>query len=84
MSGRRVSDQPDMFGITTQPRSAKAEARRVYDDVLFLRAYGLTVCRAGHDHMVGGRILSTAQLAAMADAHRGGRKIHPVKIGGRV
>ncbi|MGB8601018.1 MAG: hypothetical protein WCD42_02360, partial [Rhizomicrobium sp.] len=83
MNRRRASDQPDMFGTTIQPRPAKAEAKPFYDDVLLLRASGLPVYRAGHDHKVAGRILSTAQLAAMAAARRGRRKFHPIKIGDR-
>ncbi|MEI9983618.1 MAG: hypothetical protein WDN69_10695 [Aliidongia sp.] len=43
-----------------------AEAEGLYDAVLILRRHGRTVYRAGAEHKVDGRLLSTRQLLALA------------------
>ena len=51
------------YGQVVEPR---AETDELYRAVMSLRRTGRTVYRAGADHQVDGRLLSTRQLVALA------------------
>lgn len=48
------------------PQRSRLESETIYEIVLRLRAAGCHVTRAGTNHIVDGKSLSTAQLADMA------------------
>ncbi len=59
--------QLPLFGRVVQPRNVKTEPEALYADVVALRKHGAAVYRAGrHEHIVDGRTVGDAQLAAMA------------------
>jgi hypothetical protein len=72
----RPSPQLDLpLGPPTRTRrgreaAIRPEDRAVHEAVLLLRRRGIPVYRAGADHKVGERLLSTADLIAVAKSYR--------------
>ena len=72
----RLSPQLDLpLGPPSRTRRGREVAARPEDEavhaaVLLLRRRGIPVYRAGADHKVGDRLLTTADLIAVANSHR--------------
>jgi hypothetical protein len=72
----RPSPQLDLpLGRPTRTRRGRAVAARpedeaVHEAVMSLRRQGIPVYRAGADHKVGDRLLTTADLIAVAKSYR--------------
>jgi hypothetical protein len=65
MNSKRYPAQPEPFATPPQPRSR--ERARVYDAVLYLRAAGLRIYRAGREtHLVNGSRITTRELLERA------------------
>jgi hypothetical protein len=65
-------DQMSLFEPVAQPRCAKREPIALYQAVMTLRRRGMAVYRGGrHGHIVSGKIVTDAQLVAIAEQVRG-------------
>jgi hypothetical protein len=61
-----MSEQLLLFALPRQQRRSVLEKKAVFDAVVRLRRAGRQVYAAGRDHRVDGKLLSTAQLLAIA------------------
>jgi hypothetical protein len=69
MSGN--GQQLGLFDPPRQRRGSGRESSLLLDAVVLLRRIGHRVYRAGHQHQVDGKLLSTAQLLELAATYRG-------------